>query len=92
MANRGECGVKGWMRLMGKRILMVPREGEERVEAEKDVVEIWETVCRSLARDGGHWIGYVRRFERLLINSHRGKIVCAIKQALFWLSRARSRT
>lgn len=60
-ANEGPGGgVAGWVRLMGKQFFDVLGEGEERAEAEREVEDILETVCRSPARDGGNWIGYVR--------------------------------
>ncbi|TGO25939.1 hypothetical protein BPAE_0069g00110 [Botrytis paeoniae] len=51
-------GIEGWVKLMGKQFFDVLREGEERREAEKEVCEVLESVCRSPG--GGDWIGYVR--------------------------------
>ncbi|TEY51276.1 hypothetical protein BOTCAL_0268g00010 [Botryotinia calthae] len=50
-------GIEGWVKLMGKQFFDVLGEGEERKEAEKEVCEVLESVCRSPG--GGDWIGYV---------------------------------
>lgn len=55
-ADKG--GIEGWVKLMGKQFFDVLGEGEERREAEKEVCEVLESVCRSPG--GGDWIGYVR--------------------------------
>lgn len=55
-ADKG--GIEGWVKLMGKQFFDVLGEGEERREAEREVCEILQTVCRSPG--GGDWIGYVR--------------------------------
>ncbi|EMR81829.1 putative methyltransferase type 11 protein [Botrytis cinerea BcDW1] len=55
-ADKG--GIEGWVKLMGKQFFDVLEEGEERREAEKEVCEVLESVCRSPG--GGDWIGYVR--------------------------------
>ncbi|KAM0164351.1 hypothetical protein ACHAQE_002931 [Botrytis cinerea] len=55
-ADKG--GIEGWVKLMGKQFFDVLGEGEERKEAEKEVCEVLESVCRSPG--GGDWIGYVR--------------------------------
>ncbi|KAJ8065940.1 hypothetical protein OCU04_005041 [Sclerotinia nivalis] len=51
-------GIEGWVRLMGKQFFDVLGEGKERMEAENEVCEVLESVCRSPG--GGDWIGYVR--------------------------------
>ncbi|KAF7958374.1 hypothetical protein EAE96_001923 [Botrytis aclada] len=51
-------GIEGWVKLMGKQFFDVLGDGEEREEAEKEVCEVLESVCRSPG--GGDWIGYVR--------------------------------
>ncbi|KAF7859442.1 uncharacterized protein EAF02_010890 [Botrytis sinoallii] len=51
-------GIEGWVKLMGKQLFDVLGDGEERKEAEKEVCEVLESVCRSPG--GGDWIGYVR--------------------------------
>ncbi|KAF7864100.1 hypothetical protein EAF04_007065 [Stromatinia cepivora] len=51
-------GIQGWVRLMGKQFFDVLGEGEQRREAENEVCEVLESVCRSPG--GGDWIGYVR--------------------------------
>jgi len=55
-----EGGIAGWVKLMGKQFFdAVGKEGtKERGEAETEVGEILETVCKSPG--GGEWIGYVR--------------------------------
>ncbi|KAB8304157.1 hypothetical protein EYC80_003576 [Monilinia laxa] len=55
-ADKG--GIEGWVKLMGKQFFDILGEGEERREAEREVCELLETVCRSPG--GGDWIGYVR--------------------------------
>ncbi|TGO52529.1 hypothetical protein BOTNAR_0321g00100 [Botryotinia narcissicola] len=51
-------GIEGWVKLMGKQFFDVLGDGKERKEAEKEVCEVLESVCRSPG--GGDWIGYVR--------------------------------
>ncbi|TGO16002.1 hypothetical protein BTUL_0033g00400 [Botrytis tulipae] len=51
-------GIEGWVKLMGKQFFDVLGDGKERKEAEKEVYEVLESVCRSPG--GGDWIGYVR--------------------------------
>ncbi|TGO84627.1 hypothetical protein BPOR_0484g00080 [Botrytis porri] len=51
-------GIEGWVKLMGKQFFDILGNGEEREEAEKEVCEVLESVCRSPG--GGDWIGYVR--------------------------------
>ncbi|QSZ36424.1 hypothetical protein DSL72_006301 [Monilinia vaccinii-corymbosi] len=55
-------GIEGWVKLMGKQFFDVLGEGEERREAEREVCDVLETVCRSSGGGGGggDWIGYVR--------------------------------
>ncbi|KAF7919758.1 hypothetical protein BELL_0101g00210 [Botrytis elliptica] len=55
-ADKG--GIEGWVKLMGKQLFDVLGDEEERKEAEKEVCEVLESVCRSPG--GGDWIGYVR--------------------------------
>ncbi|CAD6442288.1 9eadb4fd-a89d-45ff-a90f-13bb26466686 [Sclerotinia trifoliorum] len=55
-ADKG--GIEGWVRLMGKQFFDVLGEGKERMEAENEVCQVLESVCRSPG--GGDWIGYVR--------------------------------
>ncbi|KAF5872049.1 putative methyltransferase type 11 protein [Botrytis fragariae] len=49
-------GIEGWVKLMGKQFFDVLGEGEERKEAEREVCEVLESVCRSPG--GGDWIGF----------------------------------
>ncbi|KAF7902990.1 hypothetical protein EAF00_002892 [Botryotinia globosa] len=51
-------GIEGWVKLFGKQLFDVLGNGEERKEAEKEVCEVLESVCRSPG--GGDWMGYVR--------------------------------
>lgn len=51
-------GIEGWVKLFGKQLFDVLGDGEERKEAEKEVCEVLESVCRSPG--GGDWMGYVR--------------------------------
>lgn len=55
-ADKG--GIEGWVKLMGKQFFDVLGEEKERMEAESEVCEVLESVCRSPR--GGDWIGYVR--------------------------------
>ncbi|KAI1647097.1 S-adenosyl-L-methionine-dependent methyltransferase [Daldinia loculata] len=51
-------GVEGWVRLFGAQFFEALKEGEEREECIKEVVDVLEFVCKNPS--GGFHLGYVR--------------------------------
>ncbi|KAK6949561.1 hypothetical protein Daesc_009644 [Daldinia eschscholtzii] len=51
-------GVEGWVRLFGAQFFEALKEGEEREECIKEVVDVLEVVCKNPS--GGFHLGYVR--------------------------------